>query len=364
MTEQSISLRFVDARSDKTYNVQMVADGDGFCVRFQYGRTGQTLTPGSKTNEPVSLEKAQKIYDKLVESKVKKGYKPDDSAESTAHTQVEHLLDRDSGLRVQLLNPISREEVEQYINDPDYVAQQKNDGERRPVAIQGGDVKGINKLGQFVAIPSAMADEILSLLGLDFTFDAEIIGDHLHIFDVMSMDGSSCEENRYDERLDLLNEYITRHHAEHFSVVYTAYTSAQKRELFNRLEEEHQEGIVFKKRSAPYTPSRPNSGGDQLKFKFTESASVIAGRTNIGKRSVAIGCLDSAGNLISVGNVTIPPNKDIPVEGAVVEVNYLYYFLGGSLFQPTYKNERNDVLNIECTLRQLKHKTPHLSIAC
>jgi bifunctional non-homologous end joining protein LigD len=46
---------------------------------------------------------------------------------------------------------------------------------------------------------------------------------------------------------------------------------------------------------------------------------------------------------VSVGNVTIPVNFDIPRVGSVVEVRYLYAYPGGSLYQPVYLGARTDV---------------------
>ncbi|MEA3189292.1 MAG: bifunctional non-ous end joining protein LigD, partial [Chthoniobacter sp.] len=56
-------------------------------------------------------------------------------------------------------------------------------------------------------------------------------------------------------------------------------------------------------------------------------------------------------------NVTIPANHRIPGVGVIVEVRYLYAFKeSGSVFQPVYLGERNDVLASDCTTRQLKFK--------
>lgn len=68
-------LQFTDAKSDKVYEVDLCdAGNDMFLVNFRYGRRGGTLKDGTKTTSPVSLEKAEVIFDKLVLSKTKKGY--------------------------------------------------------------------------------------------------------------------------------------------------------------------------------------------------------------------------------------------------------------------------------------------------
>ena len=59
---------------------------------------------------------------------------------------------------------------------------------------------------------------------------------------------------------------------------------------------------------------------------------------------------------LSVGNVTIPANHEIPEEGDVVEIRYLYAHRGGSIYQPVYLGKRGDIDICECTTAQLKFK--------
>jgi len=73
---KNISLYFKEGTSDKEYHVQLNPAGKGFVVNFQYGRVGNTLTPGTKTPLAVSEPEAEKIYEKLVKEKMGKGYRP------------------------------------------------------------------------------------------------------------------------------------------------------------------------------------------------------------------------------------------------------------------------------------------------
>jgi bifunctional non-homologous end joining protein LigD len=93
------------------------------------------------------------------------------------------------------------------------------------------------------------------------------------------------------------------------------------------------------------------SQGNALKLKFWSSCSCVVGRVN-GKRSVEL-ALDG----VSIGNVTIPPNHEIPVAGQVVEVRYLYVNgVGGSLYQPVYSGTRDDVPVGDCTVERQRLK--------
>ena len=91
-----------------------------------------------------------------------------------------------------------------------------------------------------------------------------------------------------------------------------------------------------------------------MKFKFYATASVIVTQIN-AKRSVAVAVLDGEQS-VEVGNVTIPPNQDVPAVNAVIEVRYLYAYQGGSLYQPTYIGVRDDLRVDDCVIAQLKYK--------
>ncbi|WP_397446077.1 WGR domain-containing protein [Polaribacter sp. R77954] len=68
------TLYFSEGKSDKVYEVDICENQDLFLVNFRYGRRGANLREGTKTVFPVAYEEALKIFNKLVESKEKKGY--------------------------------------------------------------------------------------------------------------------------------------------------------------------------------------------------------------------------------------------------------------------------------------------------
>jgi len=141
----------------------------------------------------------------------------------------------------------------------------------------------------------------------------------------------------------------------HLRPVNTMTHPADKLAMFQTFSQTGSEGVVFKNIKAPFTAGRPASGGSQLKFKFVESASFIVTARN-AKRSVSLGLFDGNG-LVSAGNVTIPPNHEVPEKGEVVEVRYLYAFReSGSIYQPAYQGKRWDIAALECVTDQLKYK--------
>ena len=84
-------------------------------------------------------------------------------------------------------------------------------------------------------------------------------------------------------------------------------------------------------------------------------ASFIVAGAN-AKRSVNLMLFD-CGKLTPAGKVTIPPNQNIPGNGHIIECRYLYAFKeSGSIYQPVYLGERDDITAEECTTAQLKYK--------
>lgn len=347
MKNENITLYFTSGSSDKIYTASLEeVDNDQFLVNFAYGRRGSTLTTGTKTKTPVDYDKAKKAYDKLVKSKTSKGYKPGEEGPQYVHTDSDM---RETGVQCQLLNFIEEAQVAQLIQDKEWWAQEKHDGKR--MLLQKTDsVTAINRSGLSVGAP----DKVIERAGQveqSYLIDGEAIGETLFVFDLLESQNKGFRAEPYAQRLTEL-ESLGLDGA--LVVVETAKTSQEKQDLFERLEASGGEGIVFKKQGATYSAGRPASGGDQLKFKFYATASVRVSKIN-DKRSVAMELLDE-GQPVAVGNVTIPPNKDIPSEGAIIEVRYLYAYKGGSLYQPTYIGLRDDIPAEDCIMAQLKYK--------
>jgi bifunctional non-homologous end joining protein LigD len=189
-----------------------------------------------------------------------------------------------------------------------------------------------------------------------FISDGESIGDDYHAFDLLEHNGENLRPLPYRIRLvRLVNLLLSTANHPHIKLVETAFTTAQKTALWQRLRRENREGIVFKRLDVPFAPGKPNSGGPQLKFKFVATASAVVAKINV-QRSVEVSLFQGR-SLVSCGNVTIPANHEIPKVGAVVEVRYLYAYRDSlALYQPVYLGPRDDVDPGECLVSQLKFK--------
>lgn len=68
-------LYYREDTSDKVYLCEIVEVIGGYAVDFAYGRRGAKLAGGTKTSGPVSYEKAEAVYSKIVREKINKGYR-------------------------------------------------------------------------------------------------------------------------------------------------------------------------------------------------------------------------------------------------------------------------------------------------
>jgi len=358
----SISLEFREGTSDKVYKVAIEEVSDKhvikYVVDFAFGRRNSTLNTGSKTSQPVSLEEAQKIYDKLVLSKTSKGYKIVGEAEGLGTSVANKVVDkdqRDTGLRPQLLNAITEEEAETYLIDNDWCAQEKFDGKRMTIKKTDKVVIAANKKGLSIGFPDAISEGISSLVDATgaLTMDGEAVGDVFNAFDLLDANDADLRDFSYSIRFNTLSTFV-RDGSKSVVVAKTAIGTKEKHKLMAELKASGKEGIVFKKLSAKWYAGRPASGGSAVKCKFWKSCSCVVLKVN-AKRSIEVSLEDQ-----SIGNVTIPPNKSIPTVGQVVEIKYLYVAgKGGSLYQPIYLNIRDDVDIEECTFKaqKLKYKS-------
>ena len=356
-----ISLCFAEGSSDKEYHAEIIEVTGGNVVNFRYGRRGGVLTAGTKTSSPVNFTEAQRIYDKLIKEKTAKGYTSDVSGAAYQSTSQAGIR---SDFVPQLLNPVSEHEAMGLILDSNWAAQEKMDGERRAAHAENSTAIGMNRKGLIVPLPQSIADELqaISTQSGALRVDGELIGDILYVFDLHIHKGTRIHALPWIDRMHLAEALLSG--CQKIQTVPVATTTEQKQSLWNTVLTAKGEGVVLKRMNCPVISGRPNSGGDWMKFKFTESASCCVMAINPGRRSVQVGLLEfnirpdliQDQMLISVGSVTIPPNHAVPAVGDIVEVRYLYAYRGGSLYQPVYRGKRSDLNLSACTISQLKFK--------
>ncbi len=345
---KSVSLYFREGPSDKEYHARIEESGSGYLVNFSYGRRGSTLSTGTKTSSPVTLEEAERLFDKLVKEKKAKGYQ-----EGEAGTPYEEPENHESDLHPQLLNSVDETEVERLLDDPNWFMQEKLDGRRMLLEKKERMIIPINKKG-FAISAAVTILESAANLKYDCVLDGECIGDYYYAFDLLELNGEDLRPQPFEKRYIALLNLFGASQMRHIRLV--GCEISRKRSVFNELKAKKSEGVVFKDKRAPYTAGRPNSGGTQLKHKFVASLSAVVTTIN-AQRSVTVSLLDPDSGWHEAGNVTIPANHKVPACGTVLEIRYLYSFpQSRKLFQPVYLGERKDVDQIECTMGQLKFK--------
>jgi len=363
---------------DAVYHVALLELAGGFAVAIAFGARGASLNPKIKVDGLRKIA-AEAEYNKAIKAKTKGDYRHSPGVSgpnvfsiygaSVAPTAAPAPVAKSAapaappakwgGVGPMLLNSIDEEEVEFYLTSDEWGAQEKMDGERRMAAVlsdtYGTATAGINKLKGYTHLPKKVEVAVLSH-GITMHLDGEVIGENLYCFDLLEKGGTALTDKTCMTRYNQLARLLDGKTGNGLELVMMAITTEEKRALYARIKSEGGEGLVFKRLRSSYVADRPNSGGDALKFKFKASASciVIGGRS--GKRSVEVGLIKD-GDTVSVGNVTIPANHDVPAEGDIVEIQYLYVkFLGGNLFQPVYLGKRADIRRSECVIEQLKYK--------
>jgi len=346
---KSVYMHCNKGSSDKFYNIYVLAGEGKFEVIGEGGRTGSRPKEYPRGSY-YTMADAAHVVNGLIKEKLGKDYIITKHSEEFSYgsdlgdlTYLTHPSKLEAKevetFRIfpQLLTPISVSEMLYYITNDQYIAQEKIDGQRIMIEVDFGKVTAYNRKACPVEIPEAMKDE-LAVLSKQIVLDGEKVGDMYYIFDMLEESFEDMTKWKYESRFSHLLEIMEDRILHHIDLVPTAISIQQKQKLVEQLMEENKEGVVFKLKTSVHTAGR---GPEHLKCKFWSSATCSVTEINY-KRSVGVS-VQSGDELVPVGNVTVPPNYDLPSIGDLVEVKYLYYYPGGSLYQPQYLGVRNDV---------------------
>ncbi|MER2559330.1 MAG: WGR domain-containing protein [Myxococcaceae bacterium] len=372
MKLKALKLFFQEGSSDKVYYARIVPAGaSGYDVVVEWGRRGSTLQQGKKALK-VSLEKAEATLERLKREKMNKGY--EELTDGTRPAEVAPPMGQGSGSKAtgvrkrvgrvaQLLNPVDQHEVEGLISNDEVVAQQKLDGTRVLCHVVDGEVLPTNRNGQ----KTALADDIVhGLIHLPngTVVDGEVMrhgGETIYwLFDVLEFAGEDVSGEPYVKRFERLTDEIEPGLSEPARVLETAWTTKQKRALYERLQQAGAEGIVFKRKDAAWSAGRPSSGGTQLKCKFIASADVVIVENAGNAYRMQVyenGKPRDVGNVFSGTTNESRAMLDAQLakgRSVVAEVRYLYATDSLNLFQPVFVRARDDKAPKECSVEQLK----------
>ena len=343
----------VGGTSDKEYRTQIVKNGSGYQVTFQFGRRGGTLQSGVKTNEPVTLEEAEAIFDKLVREKTSKGYRENHGETSAAPTI---LTQADTTKRTpypqEELEEVGPELAEALIKDDRYLMQVKANGHfRQGEKRADGTVISYNKLGIAKPFPPAVEKELAALPLKTFFVDGELVGELYIVFQMLQKDGKSLTELPYAKRLKHAEDAVDGN-GSHIKTVSTWTGTKAKQGGIALCRKNRLEGVCFKLKDAPYHPGATRV---HKKLKFLKQATFRVLALGVGGHNNArLGLLEN-GKWVGVGGSSmIGKDKRIHV-GSLVEVRFLYMTEDRRIYQPRIERLRDDVSETECTFeRQIK----------
>lgn len=355
---ESVIMHCTKGGSDKIYAMQLVGEATGeWSVFSQNGRRipdTDYLMRGQQSRTLLSkgtYADAHQFYlDTIFEKRHDKGYQIVKSSSGAATdtsdaSEKPEPVDMETG--PMLLTAIeTEEEALRLCRNPSYMAQEKEDGERRLLKRDASGVIAINRKDEATVLIPRIGQTTWNL-GHSLLIDGEEVGDILKAFDLLELDGENLRGNSAKSRWQTLAKILALSDGDGIRICQTAFTTADKLAMFERIKREKGEGMVFKMAGASYEAGKSKKA---LKFKFKGKGTFVVEKQNVdgkgnSKRSVALFVKSSeCGPLISIGNCTIPANQEIPCDGSFVTIEYLYaYPNGGSLFQPVYKGPRTDV---------------------
>lgn len=249
------------------------------------------------------------------------------------------------------------------ITNDGYVFEQKMDGHRVLLVSPGDDTQPIalTRGGQpyTKGLPRAIREfRFPAGTGVnEIVLDGELVGDTFWVFDLPRSSATNTTDTTplHQRRVALEVFFDLAVDNPAIRLVPQAKTEEEKRDLAAKAFDQNLEGLVAKRKNAPY-----RWGGrteEWLKLKFVTTADcIVAAVRDDGKDSVALSLVDGD-TLVDIGRASlIGKEKRATINvGDVLEVKYLYVGANGRLYQPRIVKKRTDKPMHECTIKQLKH---------
>jgi bifunctional non-homologous end joining protein LigD len=327
MSDKKVSLYCTEGGADKVYTL-WIEEKDGlYAVQALGGRRGGSMTPYTK-GFPLSLAQAEKTYASVLKEKLGKGYHEGEDA--PAYT--EGTGKKDGGLRPMLLTADVEENLDIYINDDAWGAQEKFNGHHVMIKASGGSVTAYNKKGLERPIPLVVEK---ALLGETCRLDGELVGETFYVFDDMAV--SDPEKADCGTRALCLAGYVRGLKNQNLKEAPLVVGREAKRAFVNDLIKRKKEGVVFKLLAAKYVPGKVENlkKSVAVKVKFYAEGSFLVLDWNKGTSSVEVAAKDGK-KTVSIGNVTVPAKYASAVKkGDCLRVRYLYATDADQLYQPT-----------------------------
>lgn len=358
----------------KEYKVLLTADGSGtYAVDAYYGPAGN-LRQCAAQGSGLTIEAAEVLYFKAIKKKANGSGSSvytvtsqvdnsgGDPIDTSAFGSLQPAREVSSPYQAQLLTSLDDEsELRRQLRSGAYIAQVKADGDRVMCHSKDGVITFFNRKGQVRMGSNPAILAAVEKLDGDFFLDGEIVGETYYLFDFLRKGKHDLRDISYETRFLFLLKHIANAESSIKAVKTVLPEDGFDAQwaLFEEIRDTGEEGIVLHLAVAGHEPGKNHR---HLKFKLKERSTCIVGSVN-QKRSVSLLLIDDSGVKVDVGNCSVPVNYEIPAPGDLVEIEYLYKFEAGSLFQPVYKGKRSDIDQEECTLSQVRRYKNQLAMA-
>jgi ATP-dependent DNA ligase len=249
----------------------------------------------------------------------------------------------------------------------DWRAEQKLDGKRLIVEIEGDELMGINREGKVIRLDDTIANSFEPFSG-QWTFDGELMADGVYwIFDMPRAEGKIDLSTPYEERRETLNQFyeLAFKGSPYIKLLPSYSTSQDKIVLARDVLANNGEGVMLKRRDAPYPKGKegkPNRTRNNMKWKFVKTVDCVIGELQIeGRQNVGVRLLDpETSEMVEIGTVGMTPGNLAKAKiGDVVEVKYLYVENPQKprLTQPSFIKFRDDKSAAHCWMDQIQGYT-------
>jgi bifunctional non-homologous end joining protein LigD len=246
-----------------------------------------------------------------------------------------------------------------YLDDNQWVAQQKLDGDRILILVQDGKVRALNREGEprRNPVPRKVLDQFQPFVSLPgpWCFDGELMtpGEYW-IFDLPSAAGTVTIDQPFQFRYAVLERFMAGGWPTDPCVrlLPVARSTAAKKALFAEVQDRGGEGLMLRHTDSHYRPGKRSDLLLKLKFTFTVDAVVHEVRPE-GRNNCTYRLFDN-GAWVPAGSCSLENRPEVR-PGDVIEVRALYASADGLLYQPTMLRIRHDKSPTDCTVEQLRY---------
>jgi ATP-dependent DNA ligase len=263
-------------------------------------------------------------------------------------------------MKPMLARPLDLRQVDSYLTNDDWVAQQKLDGDRILILARDGKVQALNREGtpRRNRVPRRVLDQFQCFASMPGTwcFDGELMtSGELWLFDLPAAgDGVGAGDQPFSFRYAVLERFMaagTWPTDPCVRLLPIARTTEAKQTLFSELRERGAEGLVFRHHDGPYRAGKRSDMMLKAKFTFTVDAVVHEVRPD-GRNNCTYRLFDN-GTWVPAGSCSLEARPEVR-PGDVIEVRALYASAEGLLYQPVMLRVRHDKSPTECTVDQLR----------